>query len=392
MTRPIRVLELRSVRGSGGGPEKTILYGARRADPARFAITVCYLRDLRDREFCIDVRAASAGVDYVEILERHSYDPSIWPKLRALVRERGIHIVHGHEYKTNLLTWWLAKREGVKPLSTVHGWFGRGTWREKLYYAGDKRVLVKFPRLLVVSRELADELVAAGSRRDAITVVPNGIDQELFKRHPERRDGVRAQLGLAPDDVVIGAVGRLERQKRFDLLMEAVAALRHTRPSLKLLIAGAGGLEADLKAVRQRLDLGDACVLLGHRADIIALHHAFDLFVQASDEEGSPNVVLEAMALETPIVATAVGGTTEILDPDVHGIVISAGNRQSLIEGMARALDDWPATKARVGAARRRVVDELSFDRRMERVEAIYEDLMMTHHAAETTRALVRLS
>src|SRR5262245_54089408 len=105
MTRPIRILELRSVRGTGGGPEKTILLGAARSDPAQFAVTVCYIRDRRDAVFAIDHKAGQLEVDYVEIHERNSFDPSIWPALKRLVREKRIDIVHAHEYKTDLLAW-----------------------------------------------------------------------------------------------------------------------------------------------------------------------------------------------------------------------------------------------------------------------------------------------
>src|SRR5689334_15938071 len=105
MRKPIRVLELRSVRGTGGGPEKTILLGAARTDPDRFAVTVCYIRDRRDEVFGIGERTdvRGQGLDYLEITERHSLDPAIWPALRRLVRDRRIDIVHAHEYKTDLL-------------------------------------------------------------------------------------------------------------------------------------------------------------------------------------------------------------------------------------------------------------------------------------------------
>ena len=79
MNRPINVLELRSVRGTGGGPEKTILKGAARTDPSRFRVVVCYIRDRRDKVFAIDAKAAELGVHYVDVWERHSFDPSIWP-------------------------------------------------------------------------------------------------------------------------------------------------------------------------------------------------------------------------------------------------------------------------------------------------------------------------
>src|SRR5262245_25497438 len=122
--RPIRVLELRSVRGLGGGPEKTILHGAAMTDPARVKVTVCYIRDERDADFNIDVRAAALGLDYCEVMERSSMDPAIWPALRRLVRNKHIDIVHGHDYKTDLLAFLLSRAEEVVALSTVHGWSG----------------------------------------------------------------------------------------------------------------------------------------------------------------------------------------------------------------------------------------------------------------------------
>ena len=150
MSRPVRVLEIRSVRGTGGGPEKTILLSAARFDPDRVQTTVCYIRDARDDVFGIDKRAAAMGVDYVEVHERHSFDPSAWAALRRVVRERQIDIVHAHEYKTDLLAWWLSKVEDVVPLSTVHGWSGH-SWRERaLYYPADRRLLLAFPRIIAV--------------------------------------------------------------------------------------------------------------------------------------------------------------------------------------------------------------------------------------------------
>ena len=100
---PIRVLELRSVWGTGGGPEKTILLGAARSNPSRYGVTVCYIRDARDTVFAIDKKAGDLPIDYVEVVERHSFDRSIWPVLRRLVQNRRIDIVHAHDCKTDVL-------------------------------------------------------------------------------------------------------------------------------------------------------------------------------------------------------------------------------------------------------------------------------------------------
>jgi glycosyltransferase involved in cell wall biosynthesis len=375
MNRPIRILELRSVRGTGGGPEKTILQSAARADPRRLAVTVCYLRDSRDTAFRIDAQAAALNIDYVEILERHSWDPKIWTDLRRLVRERQIDIVHSHEYKSDFLTRLLAKFEPVIPLATVHGWSGC-TRREKFFYSVDKRLLRGFARLIAVSDQIRQTLVEAGVREDRIQTIPNAIDTEVFRRDAARIRPVRDALGLGRHDLVIGAVGRLEPEKRFDLLLQAFAQVRSRRPASRLFIVGEGEEKAHLEEAINRLGLADFCRLLGHRSDIVDLHHAFDLFVQSSDREGTPNAVLEAMAMETPIVATEVGGTAELIQDRVHGLLVPPRNPEALARAIEQTLDDSESTYRRRLAARQRVEQELSFAQRMQAVEAIYQQLM----------------
>jgi glycosyltransferase involved in cell wall biosynthesis len=206
----LRILELRSVFGTGGGPEKTILLSAAHADRARFDVTVSYIRDQRDSVFRIHDRAHGLGVTYAEVTERHSFDPRIWRSLRQLVRDRRIDIVHAHDYKTNLLTLMLARAEGIIPLSTAHGWTGH-SWREqRLYYPIDRRLLARFPLVLAVSSDIRSALLRAGARPDRVEVVLNSIDPDAFRRAREREPAARAALGLQPGDVVLGAVGRRE--------------------------------------------------------------------------------------------------------------------------------------------------------------------------------------
>src|SRR5262249_4620378 len=116
--------------------------------------------------------------------------------------------------------------------------------------------------------------------------------------------------------------------------------------------------------------------LLGHRTDVIALHHAFDVFVQSSEREGTPNAVLEAMAMETPAVATDVGGTRELMKDDVQGLLVPRHDVRALRDVLARVLADPAAARARAAAARARVETDLSFERRMQKVAAVYDDLM----------------
>lgn len=383
----IRVLELRSVRGTGGGPEKTILLGTKETQADRFDITVCYLRDARDDVFAIDDWARSVGISYVEILEQHSFDRAIWPALRRLVRESRADIVHAHDYKTNLLARLVGRAEGVIPLSTVHGWTGH-SWRERyVYYPLDKRVLAGFPHLIAVSEEIRSQLIGAGAGPDRVTTILNGIDPVLFRR--DRAAGVRMRdaLGLPADALVIGAVGRLEPQKRFDLLLEVFASMRLSVPHARLVIAGDGSLREPLAAQIGALGLSGQVTMTGHRSDVARLHDTFDLFVQSSDYEGTPNSVLEAMALESPIVATDVGGTRDIARPNLEALIVPPGNKSALADAIATALRDRAGMQARAAAARHRVETDLSFARRVAKVEAIYERLISERDGAPPARA-----
>ncbi len=372
---PIRILELRTVRGTGGGPEKTILLGTARTDPRRYAITVCYIRDERDPVFHIDRRAGDLPVDYVEVRERNSFDRAIWPQLKALVAERRIDIVHAHDYKTDLLAWLLGRSTGIIPLATAHGWTGHSSRERLVYYPGDRWVLARLPKVVAVSSEIRQTLIGAGARPENVTVVLNAIDPDMFHRNQSDQPAARARFGLASDEFVIGAVGRLEPQKDFPRLIDAFARILPGMPHARLVIAGDGSLRAELQAHIERLGLQHACRLLGHVDDIALLHHAFDLYVQSSIYEGTPNAVLEAMALGSPIVATDAGGTAELARDGQEGLIVPYSDTDALARALDIAIRDETATKARVLAARRRVETDLSFETRMRRIEEVYDDL-----------------
>jgi len=159
------------------------------------------------------------------------------------------------------------------------------------------------------------------------------------------------------------------------VLIDAVAQLRN-EPRTILVLAGDGSCRAALEAQRDALGLGDRVRLLGHRDDVLAIHRGLDVYAQSSDSEGIPNAVLEAMAVETPVVATNVGGTPEIIDTGVHGLLVPAADPGALARAIVETLSDRDATAARVSAARRRIEHELSFDARNQAIEAIYEELM----------------
>jgi glycosyltransferase involved in cell wall biosynthesis len=155
---------------------------------------------------------------------------------------------------------------------------------------------------------------------------------------------------------------------------------------MKLMVVGDGSRLGALREQANRLGLGDSCRLLGNRTDIVDLHHSFNLFVQSSDYEGTPNAVLEAMALESPIVATSAGGTAEIVRNGVDGVIVPTGQVRPIADAIESVLRDPEAARARAASARRRVETDLSFEARMTAVEAIYVELFQRRSSANAAR------
>jgi glycosyltransferase involved in cell wall biosynthesis len=132
-------------------------------------------------------------------------------------------------------------------------------------------------------------------------------------------------------------------------------------------------------------------MLLGYRRDVARVSQAFDLFVQSSDDEGTSNALLEAMALEIPIVATNVGGTSELISDDVHALLVRPGDVKALAAAVEQTVSRPFSTHMRVRAARERVEGPLSFAARNHALEAVYERLIASR-APGAGRALAMRS
>jgi len=373
--KPLRVLELRTVRGTGGGPDKTILQGTALTDRERYDVTICYIRDARDPVFDIDRRARQLPVRYVEVVEQHSLDRRIWPALRQLVRDLEIEIVHGHDYKTNLLALLLAWADGLVAVSTAHGWVGTGRRERLLYFPLDRLQQRFFAHVVAVSSDVRDSIVARGADPDRVSVVLNGVDPSRFRRMPGRRADSRATFNLPADAVVIGSVGRLEQEKNFGLLIRAFARVRDQVDGAVLVIAGDGSQKELLGQQIASLGLSAHVRLLGLIDNVVTLHHALDVYVQSSDAEGTANSMLEALALETPLVATDVGGTTEVARHGCEALIVAKGDEAGLVESILQVIRHPEAASVRAGNGRIRVETELSFARRTQRIESMYDQV-----------------
>lgn len=201
--------------------------------------------------------------------------------------------------------------------------------------------------------------------RSRVEVVPRGRDpEELGTRTPERTARARAMLGIGPEDRLLLAVARQEYQKGLDVLLRALPLVRAEVPQARLFVAGREGNQtATLQAIVGQLGLGDGVTFLGARSDVADLLCAADVFVFPTRREGFPGAVLEAMALEAPIVATAIPTVSEAVVAGEHALLVPRDDAEALAAATLTALAAPEASRQRAGAARTRFYDNFTIER-----------------------------
>lgn len=368
-----KVLHLRTVVGRGGGPEKTLLNSPRFIDPS-YTLRLAYLRPEGDPLYDMPARAASVGVDLVDIPERGAIDFRAVQRLKAEIAAFQPDILHAHDYKTNVLGVILGRRSSMPVMTTSHG-YGVSGGRLGLYYRIDRWALRRMDRVVVVSDDLQAHMESIGVLPERCRMIENAIDSNAYRRRFQVAEAKR-RLGFDPERPLIGAVGRLSDEKGFDLLIEAAGHLLDRGQSLTLVIAGEGPLLAALQAQIQKLGRQNEIRLLGYRSDTIDLYQALDVFVLSSLREASPNVVLEAMSLEAPTIATRIAGVPRIIEDGESGLLIEPNSVPALEEAISRLLNDEGLRERIAAAGRETIESRYSFSVRMDKMRRVYDELL----------------
>jgi glycosyltransferase involved in cell wall biosynthesis len=382
------VLDVRVVSGSGGGPDKTILNQPRFLEPAGYRNVCAYMHPPDDPGFeQLRLKARAWGAPLIAVPDRGPWDWRVVPELLRVCRRERVRVWHGHDYKSNALGLLLRRWWPMRLVTTVHGWV-KHTRRTPLYYRIDRFCLPRYERVICVSPDLEQECLALGVPAERCALVENGIDVEEFSRGRTVEEA-KAQQGMAPGRLVVGAVGRLSAEKGFDQLIRAADRLLAGGIDLDLLIVGDGDEQPRLQELIGQLGRGDRIHLLGYRADLRGLYEAMDCFALSSLREGLPNVLLEAMALEVPVVATRIAGVPRLIGDGANGLLVNPGSVDELAGALGRVLLD-PDLRGRLGRAGRQTVEtRYSFAVRMDRIRDIYDELLGPARCGDGGRAVV---
>ena len=320
--------------------------------------------------------AERAGVRTISLDKSGRWDiPGfLWRLGRTLRRERA-DCVHGYLGLANTL---LVLSRPLHRAPVVWGIrssdidLGRYHWVARVD-AWLEQKLSRFPRLIIANSHAGRRhAVDRGYPADRMIVVPNGIDLARFQRDEAGRSRVRAEWKVQPDEILIGRVGRIDPQKDQPTFLKAAAIVAAQRPEVRFVIVGNDrfGEQDDITPLVNRLDIGDRLIWAGHRADMAAVQSAFDLCVSSSAfGEGTPNVLVEAMACGTPCVTTDVGDSA--IAVGTVGVVVPRRDPEALAQGILAALAN-PVDRA---AMRAHVAGRFSLENLVNSTEKALSDL-----------------
>lgn len=367
------MLHLRVVSGTGGGPEKTILNSPRYIKKEGYEASVVYLCPPQP-EIQETLRARADQLDCpLTVIEDHGVrDFSIIGKLLKICREKNIGLLQTHDYKSNAVGLILRRFYRLHLVSMLHGWTDM-TGRMPIYKRIDQWCLPWYEKLICVSEDLVADCRQLRIPEQKIHLVHNAIEVDRFARRIEIKEA-KLQVGAPLDTPLIGMVCRLSPEKG---ILEAIAMVDRLRASghaIQLWIAGDGGYRETIEREISTRGLQDSVKLLGQLADTRTFYQAMDLFLLNSTREGLPNVVLEAMALEVPVVATNIAGVPSLIQHGQTGFLIEPGDSTSLDFYVKDCLYGNAACNL-VRNARMLIEERFSFEHRIGKVAGIYDSL-----------------
>jgi len=329
----------------------------------------------RSNEFLEAASRVGIRVDCIQ--ESFAFDPRVIWRLRKIVKQLDPDVIQTHYSKSHFLVW----VSGVwkkRPWIAFHHGHTRSVFRLRIYHGLDRWSL-RFPnQIAAVSEAFAKQLVAKGLRREKITVLHNAVELAPVRRGTDAMQAAKARLGIPPFGRVVLAIGRLSKEKAHTDLVAAMAYLLKRRPELRvqLIILGEGSERARIEEAVRSADLQDVVKLPGHVNDVDGYYEVADLMVISSLSEGSPNVLLEAMAAGVPVVTTAVGGIPEIVEDQEHALLVPPHNPAAMAQAIDVLLSDQDTAEKLADGARNLAAARYSPEQRAQSLIELYRSVL----------------
>jgi len=310
-----------------------------------------------------------SGVQITAFSRRSGLDRKTIKNIRAHIKSGNFQIIHCHQYTPYCYGVLAAIALGVKVVFTEHGRFhpDRFTWKRRIV----NQVLFRLTDHIVAISEATRQALHEFEwiPRRVVSVIYNGIDKPVGVMGA---DALRKKFEIDKNTIVLGTISRLDSIKNQKMMIYALHSLRATYPNTVLVLAGDGPERGALEALTFELGLSDYVLFPGFVSDIGSYLELVDIFLLTSFSEGASMTLLEAMAYSKPIVATAVGGNTELIESDVAGLLINSDDADALTRSLSQLCSD-EALRTRLGiGARAAFLEQFTRKLMIENYEKLY--------------------
>ena len=375
--KPVRILHVTAT--TTGGIGLLLLYLAKHLDKKKFDVTVAF-----GPGYMLDGEFFKEGISVYTISTSRKIAPFSIVKgffqIYRLIKEKRFDIVHSHTSVGGLIGRIAGKLAGVPVVIwSIHGFAsheGQNRFK-KYFFLLIEKLLDKFTdHYVAVSEALKKEGIQNRIlTSNKITVIHNGIELRNYNKNFNVIQK-KKELGIEMSRTIIGTVTRFEPQKAIHDFLVSVSYVKKTYPDIKVVIAGDGPLRREIEKLINDLKLNDNITLLGWRNDVPEILAVLDIFCQSSLWEGCPMVLLEAMAVGKPIIATNVGGVKEIVEDDNTGILVPPADPKAMGDAIVKLMNNKEKTMKMGMNGRRRAESFFNVDLMLIKYERLYQELL----------------
>lgn len=367
MKNPINVLQFICPTGFYGA-ERWILALAKHLDPEKVRSDLAVTAEPSNQGQEITRQHKQLGLDTYEIPMKHKFDLGAVSKLARLIRDKNIHIIHTHGYKSDIIGLLAARKAGIPCVITPHGFSNAMDLKLKLFSWMGNKALRHATRVVPLSKQLMKDCKALGVPTDKTLYIQNGVDLSEVEAQEKPHRG--------PDsEKRIGFVGQMISRKNIHDLLDIFDTLHKKHPNTRLVLLGDGDQRPELEEYSKTLSSESHIEFLGFRDDRLELLKSFDLFAMTSTLEGIPRCLMEATAAEIPVAAYDIAGIDQLIEHEKTGLLAPHGEKEQLLNHWETILFDTDEALRLASAAKEFVYKHYSAQRMATEYTELFEQL-----------------
>lgn len=316
------------------------------------------------------------GIPFVCLKAPGSWGPIASLRLFEWLRSNRVDILHTYLFGFHLFAGLPARLAGVPVILSSRRGRAVTHWQKRRERWLDHLGNLFVDRVVCCSRESAQwTLEHEKIQQDKVVTIHNGIDESRFSPKPLSLE-TRRRIGIPGDALLVGTVANFSAEKGYPYLIEAAEWVLKENPRAWFLLVGHGPLQEEIRRRAGRIPEHGRIIFAGCRSDVADLVNAMDIFVLASVIEGFPNVLLEAMAMARPVVATRVGGIPELIDSGENGLLVPSRDAEALAQGILSLIADRSRTVEMGAQGREKIKKNFNQERMVDQYEALYLSLL----------------